>query len=68
MWLMGCILAGEQFFTDKPVNVGKGPGLTLADTALQRIDGGIKYENHEGEGASVSLRIPKKRSGYSGIR
>ncbi|MBF0458608.1 MAG: hypothetical protein HQK99_12035 [Nitrospirae bacterium] len=46
------------FFTTKAVGSGKGLGLSIADGIIKRHGGKISIESTEGQGTSVTIRLP----------
>ncbi|OUM97166.1 MAG: hypothetical protein A9Z00_01655 [Thermobacillus sp. ZCTH02-B1] len=48
---------GEPFFTTK--EKGTGLGLMMSHKIIEEHDGQIRYDSREGEGTTVTIRLPK---------
>ena len=51
----------EPFFTTKEVGEGTGLGLAVSYSLAKRMDGGIEVKSREGEGATFTVSLPKKK-------
>jgi signal transduction histidine kinase len=49
----------EPFFTTKPLGLGTGLGLPTIYSFVQQSGGGVRIESQVGQGASVSLLLPR---------
>jgi len=52
----------DQFFTTKEVGKGTGQGLALARAVVERHDGRIWFEHHDGAGTTFFVSLPVDRS------
>lgn len=48
----------EPFFTTKPAGMGTGLGLSVAKRIINDHGGGISINSREGEGTTVSIKLP----------
>lgn len=53
----------EPFFTTKPAGMGTGLGLTVAKRIINDHGGGISINSREGEGTTVSIKLPLSAEG-----
>ncbi|MFL5308290.1 MAG: response regulator [Polyangia bacterium] len=53
----------DVFFTTKPAGVGTGLGLAICHRILTDLGGSIDVRSQPGEGTTVSVRLPRARTG-----
>lgn len=51
----------EPFFTNKPVGVGMGLGLTIVDAIITSYQGQINFRDNEPQGTKVIIKLPVNR-------